>query len=110
MILRTPVRLHFVIGLLILLTVASCHRTTRDSDTRSKSSGDEISWDAYINQFLDAYFAAHPDFATRSGRHEFDGKLPDWSSEGIKKEIQRLRAEKARVSKFEDSGLEERQE
>jgi hypothetical protein len=110
MTLRTPVRLHFVITLLVVLMVASCHINRRDSDTQSKSSNDEISWDAYVNRFLDAYFAAHPDFAARSGRHEFDGKLPDWSTEGIKKEIQRLRAEKARVSKFEDSDLEERQE
>jgi len=110
MTLRTPVRLHFVISLLILLIAASCHINRRDSDTQSKSSDDEITWDAYVNQFLDQYFAAHPDFAARSGRHEFDGKLPDWSVEGIKKEIQRLRAEKARVSKFEDSGLDSRQE
>ena len=110
MTLRTPARLHFVISILVLLVVASCHMNRRDSDTQSKSSDDEISWDAYVNQFLDSYFAAHPDVAVRSGRHEFDGKLPDWSSEGIRKEIQRLRTEKARVSKFEDSGLEQRQE
>jgi uncharacterized protein (DUF885 family) len=110
MTLRTPVRLHFVISLLVLLVAANCHINRRDSDTQSKPSNDEISWDAYVNEFLDAYFVAHPDFAVRSGRHEFDGKLPDWSTEGIKKEIQRLRAAKARVSKFEDSGLDTRQE
>ncbi|MBA2525545.1 MAG: DUF885 family protein, partial [Pyrinomonadaceae bacterium] len=110
MALRTLVRFHFVITLLVLLVVAGCHINTRDSDTQSKSADAEISWDAYVNQFLDEYFAAHPDFAARSGRHEFDGKLPDWSNAGIKQEIQRLRAQKARVSKFEDSGLEKRQE
>lgn len=110
MTLRTPVRLHFVITLLTLLVVASCHVNRRDSETQSKSSDDEISWDAYVNKFLDGHFAAHPDFAARSGRHEFDGKLPDWSNAGIKREIERLRAEKARISKFEDSGLEKREE
>lgn len=109
MTLRTPVRLHFAITLLVLLIVAGCHINRRDSEPRSKSSNDEISWEAYVNQFLDGHFAAHPDFAVRSGRHEFDGKLPEWSSAGIKKEIERLRAEKARVSKFEDSGLDTRQ-
>jgi uncharacterized protein (DUF885 family) len=109
MTLRTRVRLHFVIFLLILV-VTNCHINRKNSDRQSKSSDDEISWDVYVNQFIDSYFAAHPDFAVRSGRHEFDGKLPDWSSDGIRKEIERLRAEKSRVSKFEDSGLEERQE
>jgi len=110
MTLRKPVRLLLLITFLALLVVASCRINRRNSETQSKSSDDEISWDAYINQFLDAYFAARPDFAVRSGRHEFDGKLPDWSSAGIKKEIDRLRAEKTRVSKFEHSGLDTRQE
>ncbi len=110
MTLRTPVRLYFAILILLLLAVASCRINRGDPDTQSKSSGDEVSWDAYVNQFLDAYFTAHPDFAARSGRHEFDGKLPDLSNAGIKKEIDRLRAEKARVSKFEDSRLDKRQE
>lgn len=110
MTLRTPFRLHFVFGLLLLVLVASCHVNRRDSDSESRSEDEEISWDAYVNKFLDAHFAAHPDFATRSGRHEFDGKLPDWSNEGIRNEIQRLRAAKERVGKFEDSRLDERQE
>jgi uncharacterized protein (DUF885 family) len=110
MTLRTPARLQFVIALLVLLIVTNCHINRRDSPNQSKSPADEISWDGYVSQFLDRYFTAHPDFAVRSGRHEFDGRLPDWSGAGIKKEIDRLRAEKARVSKFEDSGLDTRQE
>jgi hypothetical protein len=69
---------------------------------------DAKSWDAYVDEFLEAYFVARPDFAVRAGRHEFDGKLPDWSAEGIAKEIKRLRAEKDRVSRFKN-GLSEQQ-
>jgi hypothetical protein len=69
---------------------------------------DPKSWDTYVNGFLEAYFVARPDFAVRAGRHEFDGKLPDWSAEGIANEIKRLRAEKDRVSRFKN-GLNERQ-
>lgn len=108
--LRTPVRLYFVIPLLLLLAGASCRINRGDPDTQSKSAGSEVSWEVYVNQFLEAYFTAHPDFAARSGRHEFDGKLPELSNAGIKKEIDRLRAEKARVNKFEDSRLDQRQE
>ncbi|HAF21309.1 MAG TPA: DUF885 domain-containing protein, partial [Blastocatellia bacterium] len=67
------------------------------------------SWDSYVNDFLEAYFVAHPDFAVRAGRHEFDGKLPDWSVDGIKKEITRLHAEKDRIAGFQDAALDERQ-
>jgi hypothetical protein len=69
---------------------------------------DAKSWDAYVDEFLEAYFVARPDFAVRAGRHEFDGKLPDWSAEGIASEIKRLRAEKDRVSRFKN-GLNEQQ-
>jgi hypothetical protein len=69
---------------------------------------DAKSWDAYVNEFLEAYFVARPDFAVRAGRHEFDGKLPDWSAEGIAGEIKRLHEEKDRVARYRN-GLNEQQ-
>jgi uncharacterized protein (DUF885 family) len=66
-------------------------------------------WDAYVKEFLNNYFAAHPDAAVLAGRHEFDGKLPDWSDDGIKKEIVRLHAERDRASGFNAASLDERQ-
>jgi uncharacterized protein DUF885 len=70
---------------------------------------DSKSWDSYVNGFLEAYFVAHPDFAVRAGRHEFDGKLPDWSADGMAKEARRLHAEKDRIAGFQNSALDERQ-
>jgi hypothetical protein len=102
------------IGSACILILASvllplgCRRGER-SQQRESGARERQSWDDYVNAFIESYFAAHPDFAARAGRHEFDGKLPDWSPEGIRKEVQRLRAEKARVGKFEDS-LNDRQE
>ena len=69
----------------------------------------DTSWDSYLNEFLEAYFVARPDFAVIAGRHEFDGKLPDWSTEGINSQIKRLRSERERASGFRDSKLTERQ-
>jgi hypothetical protein len=66
-------------------------------------------WDGYVSQFLDSYFAAHPDVAVIAGRHEFDGKLPDWSAAGIKNEIARLHSEHDRASAFKDDSLDARQ-
>jgi uncharacterized protein (DUF885 family) len=64
-------------------------------------------WDAYIERFLNDYFAAHPDAAVQAGKHEFDGKLPDWSEAGLKREIARLHAERVRASAFKDDQLDE---
>ncbi len=92
--------------LLLSLGCRFDHSSRSDRDARSSETK---TWDAHVNDFLDAYFVAHPDFAVRAGRHEFDGKLPDWSTEGISAEIKRLHAEKDSLRGYKDSALSERQ-
>lgn len=66
-------------------------------------------WNAYVQGYLDAYFVAHPDYAVVEGRHEFDGKLPDFSSQGLAREIARLHAARQQVLAFADTALDQRQ-
>ena len=66
-------------------------------------------WDAYVEQFLNDYFTANPNFAVYQGRHEFDGRLPDWSADGLSKEITRLKSEREKALAFKDDQLDERQ-
>ncbi len=66
-------------------------------------------WDKYVEGFLNDYFAANPQFAVYQGKHEFDGKLSDWSEDGLKKEIARLHAERDKAAAFKDDQLDERQ-
>ncbi|MGI9165230.1 MAG: DUF885 domain-containing protein [Pyrinomonadaceae bacterium] len=96
------------LAFIVILTMTACERSHRQ-EQRSQGRAQSRDWPGYLNEFLDAYFVAHPDFAVRAGRHEFDGKLPDWSADGIKNEIQRLRALKERLRSFKDSALDERQ-
>ena len=62
-------------------------------------------WDVFTNDFMEATFKARPNHALWAGRHEFDGRLPDWSAAGIRKEIERLRAARKRALGFRDSTL-----
>jgi hypothetical protein len=66
-------------------------------------------WDAYASDFIEATFKARPHFAVWAGRHEFDGQLPDWSEEGIRKEIKRLHEARARALGFKESTLDNKQ-
>jgi hypothetical protein len=93
----------------LLLSVMACQQTTGPTNQPTMNASDAKAWDSYVNEFLEAYFVAHPDFAVRQGRHEFDGKLPDWSAEGLAQEIKRLHSEKDRIASFQDSALNERQ-
>ncbi|HSB34025.1 MAG TPA: DUF885 domain-containing protein, partial [Nitrospirota bacterium] len=54
------------------------------------------------------YFAAHPDAAVYAGRHEFDGRLPDWSRTHLDREVRRLRKERERALSFNPADLDER--
>jgi hypothetical protein len=92
-----------------LLSFIACQKSTSPNNQAAMNTNDSKGWDSYVDEFIEAYFVAHPDFAVRQGRHEFDGKLPDWSAEGIAKEVKRLRAQKDRVASFQDATLNERQ-
>ncbi len=101
-------RVPIVIALALLLLPIGCRQSARRSNQEAMKN-DPKSWDPYVNEFLESYFVARPDFAVRAGRHEFDGKLPDWSKEGIANEIMRLREEKDGVARFKNAALNERQ-
>ena len=97
-----------VVGRLLIVMLCSalllsCNKQTPQAES---SSGD---WNRYVEQFIEDYFRSHPDTAVNAGRHEYDGKLPDWSPEGIRKEIARLKQERERASAFRDDALDTRQ-
>ena len=47
-------------------------------------------WDTFVSGFIETYFEANPLFAVYQGRHEFDGRFPDWSDRGLQKWSRRL--------------------
>ena len=51
----------------------------------------QAAWSEFASRFIEDYFQSHPFFAVQAGRHEFDGRMPDWSADGVRKEIDRLR-------------------
>jgi hypothetical protein len=65
-------------------------------------------WDRFVQSFLAGFFESHPTFAAGAGRHEYDGKLPDLSREGIEGVIARLREERLRAEAFDPATLDER--
>jgi uncharacterized protein (DUF885 family) len=64
-------------------------------------------WDRFVDRYIEEYLAAHPAFAVAQGRHEYDGRLPDWSAEGIAKEIARLRRGREEALAFGERDLGE---
>jgi hypothetical protein len=102
-------RIFIVVFALVLLTVSSCQQATPPANQQAANTVESKEWDSYVNEFIEANFVAHPEVAVHAGRHEFDGKLTDWSAEGIANEIKRLHAARDRVDGFQDATLNERQ-
>ena len=66
-------------------------------------------WNRITGAFIDSYFNAQPFFAAQSGRHEFDGQLPDVSNHGIRREIARLHDQRDQLSAVDPKTLEPRE-
>lgn len=64
-----------------------------------------VEWTKYVDEFVESYLRVNPSFAAGQGRHEFDGQMPDWSADGIKKEIARLEQMRVRAVGFKDDSL-----
>jgi hypothetical protein len=80
--------------------------TTRPAALPATSSR-AAAWDDYVTALLESEFNANPPTAVWAGRHEFDGRLPDWSRTGIDNEIRRMRAQRERALQFDDAALDE---
>ena len=78
---------------------------SRESHPQSSSTH----WDTLVEKFIEGYFAFHPEDAIDAGRHEFDGKLPDWSSEGLRREVTWLHVQRRTAEGFDTISLEPRQ-
>jgi hypothetical protein len=62
-------------------------------------------WAELVDRYLQGYFEAHPSFAAGAGRHEFDGRLPDWSAGGLAAEARRLEGARGEVAAFDPRTL-----
>jgi len=62
-------------------------------------------WSRFVTSFLGEYFDHNPTFAANAGRHEFDGRLPDWSSDGLRRKIEWLREQRGAAVAFDPGAL-----
>jgi hypothetical protein len=72
-------------GMWLVLTTLGLIGACQGGTTRA---GED--WNRFVSGFLETYFEANPLFAVYQGRHEFDGRFPDWSDTGLQQWIRRL--------------------
>jgi hypothetical protein len=65
----------------------------------------EGGWSTFVESFIEARFKADPYFAVQSGRHEYDGQMPDWSRAALDADVADLRRWQTELAKFDPGTL-----
>ncbi len=96
---------------LLPLLLAACSPWLRSSTQRAPASAN-ADFARATEAFFHTYLADHPGFGVSLGYHEFDGRLPDVSRQGIERSIEHLREAERRFAAFapEDLGFTEQLE
>lgn len=74
-----------------LIMLAGC-TSSGSSPDHSSAQQSHAAWLGFQNRFVEGFFAHEPAFAAYQGRHEFDGRLPDWSKQGLTEQISFLKS------------------
>lgn len=89
--------------LAVVMMMAACGGGTPPETAAAQASA----WPAVRDALIEEYLKAHPVFAVVAGRHEYDGQLPDWSAEGIRAEVARLRDARSRALAVDAASMSE---
>lgn len=90
-----------------LMALAACSpgaQAPGGSMTAMAQAGD---WAKFRDAFVTNWFELDPANAVYQGKHEFDGRLPDWSAAGLKKTGDFLRETITSARKFDAAKLSE---
>ena len=96
-------------SLAFLLLIAGCSRepdTPREAapPTASTTNAD-ADWATFVESFIEARLKADPYFAVGNGRHDYDGKMPDWSRAALDGDVADLRSFQTQLAKFDPASL-----
>jgi hypothetical protein len=97
-----------------LLLVAGCDRESPQPVPAAEEAGSDAAeagadWDGFVSAWIDRYFEFNPPAGVNAGRHEFDGRLPDFSEQGIADATRWLRESRQQAQAFGAESLDERE-
>ena len=100
-------------GLLVMAMLAGCSReSTKESAPAAApapAAPATLDWPSFVDSFIEARFKTDPYFAVQSGRHEYDGKMPDWSRAALDANVSELRTYAGKLAKWDPVSLSNEQ-
>ncbi len=94
-------------SLLAAMMLAGCSREPESKPAASTAPVEKTvaGWPGFVDSFIEARFKADPYFAVQAGRHDFDGKMPDWSRAAIDSDVAELRRFQGDLAKYDPATL-----
>lgn len=92
------------------LVIGGCARK-EEPQPEASAAGTQAAGDfqSFVDSFIEARMKRDPYFAVQSGRHEFDGQMPDWSRAAVDADVTELRDFEAQLAKLDGAVLTEPQ-
>lgn len=108
-----PLRILALTSCITLALATACTKQTAQTaptsaPAASTSANDAAALKTAVAAFIDGAFQHNPVFGANSGKHEFDGKLPDYSPQGLKATADWLHAQRNAFAAFGDDKLDEK--
>lgn len=105
-----PVRTALLPALVAVALLGGCRQdngAAPAAQTQAPAVADQgAAFESSVDAFIDTAFEHYPTFAANSGKHEFDGKLPDYSPAGLKATGDWLHAQRDKFAAFTDAQLD----
>jgi len=106
-----PVSVLIAASLITAVLTTGCRQSTPPSSAATPSAStspivDTAAWQSAVDAFIAGYLTHYPTFAANAGKHEFDGKLPDWSAAGLAENARWLHAQRGAIAAFTDDRLD----
>ncbi len=77
------------------------------ADERTDPPRRDREWDRFSADFVEGHFESNPHIAIDAGRHDYDGRLPDWSPSALAAEAERLVQARETAREFADDQLDD---
>jgi hypothetical protein len=90
---------------LVFTVLAGCSGPAPAPPPPPPAAAPHDAWPEFTARFITDYFQSDPFFAVNAGRHEFDGKMADWSAAGIAAQVTLLQKQRAAAAAFEPAVL-----
>jgi len=101
-----PLKIALLAAAIATASLAGCRQAPPPADDTATtpaaaSAAADAQWQPAVDAFIGGYFQRFPTAGANAGKHEFDGKLPDWSPQGLKATTDWLQSQRDRIASFD---------